>query len=174
MAQTGGGPAGAGSGVGPAGAAKAAGSPVRGDGAAAPSRSGVIGTGGSVGLGAGDPDSQRVYDEAVARGALPAPKGPKPLLSPAADPAGAPGADMAGRVGTWQGEPHRSPRTGPATLEDAWKWEGVPPGRGLIGPVEPGRIRHYMDDDGHGPCIRWLPPAWPPGERPGDGEGRAG
>ena len=24
-------------------------------------------------------------------------------------------------------------------------------------------MRYYMADDGHGPCIKWLPPAWPPG-----------
>jgi hypothetical protein len=58
--------------------------------------------------------------------------------------------------------------TGPATPEDAWKWEGVPPGRSLIGPVEPGKLRHYMGDDGHGPCIKWLPAAWPPGQEPGE------
>ena len=52
--------------------------------------------------------------------------------------------------------------TGPATPEDAWKWEGVPPGRGLIGKVEAGQMRYYMADDGHGPCIKWLPPVWPP------------
>ena len=52
--------------------------------------------------------------------------------------------------------------SGPATAEDAWQWEGVPPGRGLIGLVEPGKVRYYMGDDGHGPCIKWLPPAWPP------------
>jgi hypothetical protein len=56
--------------------------------------------------------------------------------------------------------------TGPATPEDAWKWEGVPPGRSLIGPVEPGKLRHYMGDDGHGPTIKWLPAAWPPGQEP--------
>ena len=71
---------------------------------------------------------------------------------------------MADRIGTWRGRPHWSPRTGPATAEDAWKWEGVPPGRSLIGRVEPGKERYYMGDDGHGPCIKCLPPAWPPHE----------
>ncbi len=106
---------------------------------------------------------------AVARGAMPGPRGPKPILGrPADDEAGAatgsdPAADaMADRIGTWRGVPHRSPRTGPATAEDAWKWEGVPPGRSLIGKVEPGKMRYYMGDDGHGPCIKWLPAAWPP------------
>ena len=50
--------------------------------------------------------------------------------------------------------------------DDAWKWEGVPPGRSLIGPVEPGKMRHYMGDDGHGPQIVSLPPSWPPGATP--------
>ena len=66
--------------------------------------------------------------------------------------------------GRRRGRPHRSPRTGPATAEDAWKWEGVPPGRSLIGRVEAGKMRYYMGDDGHGPCIKWLPAAWPPHE----------
>ena len=44
----------------------------------------------------------------------------------------------------------------------------MPPGRGLIGKVEPGKMRYYMGDDGHGPVIKWLPPAWPPGHE-GDG-----
>ena len=64
-------------------------------------------------------------------------------------------------------------RTGPATPEDAWKWEGVPAGRSLIGKVEPGEMRYYMDDDGHGPQIRWLPAAWPPGQGP-PGQGPPG
>ena len=58
---------------------------------------------------------------------------------------------------------HRPDQAAPG---DAWKWEGVPPGRSLIGPVEPGKLRHYMGDDGHGPCIKWLPAVWPPGQEP--------
>ena len=42
----------------------------------------------------------------------------------------------------------------PATPEDEWKWEGVPIGCGLLGPVRPGKQRHYMGDDGHGPTIK--------------------
>ncbi|MGA2474337.1 MAG: hypothetical protein ABSG39_12720 [Acidimicrobiales bacterium] len=134
---------------------------------------------GAVHLGAGDPGSERVFDAAVARGAVPGPKGPKPILGWEAGAEGADGAGTAGaaggaggagvdamadRIGTWRGRPHRSPRTGPATAEDAWKWEGVPPGRSLIGRVEAGKMRYYMGDDGHGPCIKWLPAAWPPDE----------
>ncbi len=43
-------------------------------------------------------------------------------------------------------------------------WEGVPPGRSLIGKVEPGEPRFYMGDDGHGPQIVGLARAWPPGD----------
>ncbi len=67
-----------------------------------------------------------------------------------------------------------SPRQlGPATPEDAWKWEGVPEGYTLLDPVIPGKTRHCGGDDGHGPQLKALPAAWPPGEGP-DGEGGAG
>ena len=56
----------------------------------------------------------------------------------------------------------KPPPTGPVTPEDAWMWEGVPPGRSLIRRFDPGELRYYMDDDGHGPSVRWLPAAWPP------------
>ena len=108
-----------------------------------------------VGLAEGDPDSMRAYDDAVARGVVPAPKGPKPILSSGPDDGAAGGTT----------EDFGSAPTGPATPEEAWKWEGVPPGRSLIGKVEAGQLRYYMDDDGHGPRIVGLPRAWPPGER---------
>ncbi len=164
------------------GAARAAAGPSGSAGSEASSASEGSEDDGAVHLGAGDPGSERVFDAAVARGAAPGPKGPKPILdweagAESADGAGAAGAAggagdvgdegvdaMADRIGTWRGRPHRSPRTGPATAEDAWKWEGVPPGRSLIGTVEAGKMRYYMDDDGHGPCIKWLPAAWPPRE----------
>ena len=132
---------------------------------------------GAVTLGEGESESERIFEAAVARGELPGPKGPKPILGHAA--ADMPGAEAAaatdappvgaqaavsGGVAGWRGRPYESARTGPATPEEAWKWEGVPPGRSLIGPVEAGKLRHYMGDDGHGPCIKWLPPAWPPSE----------
>jgi len=107
---------------------------------------------GAVGLAEGDSDSMRAYDDAVARGVVPTPKGPKPILSSGPDDGAAGGTE------------HGAAATGPATPEDAWKWEGVPPGRSLIGKVEAGQLRYYMGDDGHGPRIVSLPPAWPPGE----------
>ncbi len=141
-------------------------------------------TAGGAALAAGDPESQPRYDDAVARGVVPGPKGPKPVAGrePEADAAAdSPPLDTDGGgetkpVDTDGGGPavRRRPRgfnpapTGPATPEDAWKWEGVPPGRSLIGKVEPGKMRYYMGDN-HGPCIKWLPPAWPEGERGGDG-----
>jgi hypothetical protein len=138
------------------------------------------GTQGAVTLGEGEPDSERIFEAAVERGARPGPKGPKPILDHAAAEGSGAGAEAASpgaavpedapraapvAAAGWRGRPYESARTGPATPEDAWKWEGVPPGRSLLGPVEPGKLRHYMGDDGHGPCIKWLPPVWPPSER---------
>ena len=122
-------------------------------------------------------------------GVGPGPKGPKPILAGAerrrvADPA-PDAATRARRRGCGPGRrvggdglragPGRSGRgqadwglpapIGPATPEDAWKWQGVPPGRGLIRRYEPGEMRYYMGDDG-GPSLKWLPPAWPPGQGP--------
>jgi hypothetical protein len=56
-------------------------------------------------------------------------------------------------------------RIGPATAEDAWMWQGVPPGRALIGRYQPGERRFYMGDNA-GPSLQPLDPAWPPGEGP--------
>jgi hypothetical protein len=119
----------------------------------------------------GNPESERLYQEYLSgrRVAEPRARGPKPIIErdrlvpaaaqpaavqPAAQPAAAGGA--------------RVPRykTGPDGPEDAWKWEGVPPGHTLLGPVEPGKRRHYAGDDGHGPRIGSLPPVWPPGQGP--------
>jgi hypothetical protein len=133
-----------------------------------------------VNLGEGEPNSERIFDAAVADRMMPGPKGPKPVLAPEAgtDAAvasagegdvaasgNADGHDPAERGGGWLAQStgrKRPPPTGPDGPEDAWKWEGVPPGRSLIGKVDPGEMRYYMDDDGHGPQIRWLPAAWPP------------
>jgi len=140
--------------------------------AAAGSASSGQGDDGSVGLDEGDPESLRLYEAGVASGVLPAPKGPKPILGGAVDGGGTrsdPGAGTAVADGLRSTSSQPRPfgwdpaPTGPATPEDAWKWEGVPPGRGLIGKVEAGKMRYYMGDDGHGPVIHWLPPAWPPG-----------
>jgi hypothetical protein len=64
-----------------------------------------------------------------------------------------------------------TPRTrtrvpGPTGPEDAWMWEGVPAGEDLIGTPVPGKDRWYMGHDDHGGQIRYLPPAWPPGQKP--------
>jgi hypothetical protein len=104
----------------------------------------------ATGFAIGNPDSQRIYDEAVARGALPKPKGPKPIAVPPYQPRG-------------------NAPTGPARPEDGWKWKGVPPGGSLIGTPEPGRMRWYGDYDEHGLRLHSLPPAWPDGAEPADG-----
>ncbi len=131
---------------------------------------------GTVGLAEGDPGSMRVYEDAVARGAVPAPRGPKPILGSGTDDGAAGGTGRpegngepgGGVVGTGHPNAFSAP-TGPATPEDTWKWEGVPPGRSLIGKVEAGQLRYYMGDDGHGPRIVSLPAAWPPGQGGGPG-----
>jgi hypothetical protein len=130
-----------------------------------------------ISLGEGDPESPRAYEELVAQGIRPRPRGPKPILArpnpgsggadtTADDTSAAPEAPAARPAGTSRPDVWQPAPTGPATPGDAWKWEGVPPGRSLIGKVEPGEMRYYMGDDGHGPQIRWLPAAWPPGEGP--------
>ncbi len=119
---------------------------------------------GGVELGEGDAESPRRFDESVARGDVPGPKGPKPLLdSDAQADTAAETSEGPRRFNRWGYAP-----MGPERPEDAWKWEGVPPGCSLVGPVEPGKQRAYMGDDGHGPRVTWLPAAWPPGE--GDAE----
>ena len=173
-----------------AGAASASGAARTAAGSPGPGAEGPEGPGGAEGsdgsgddgavrLTAGDPGSEQVFHAAMARGAEPGPKGRKPLMGAGEDETGTGSTDgartagaggdaasdaMADRIGTWRGRPHWSPRTGPATAADAWQWEGVPPGRSLIGRVEPGKERYYMGDDGHGPSIKCLPPAWPPHE----------
>jgi hypothetical protein len=145
-----------------------------------PENGGLV-SGPDGGLAVGNPESPKLYEDAVARGAVPPPKGPPPIRRAPSD-ADRAAADPPRSVQDGGHEGATSPRptparrvpvavripapTGPATPEDAWKWEGVPPGRSLIGPVEPGKLRHYMGDDGHGPCIKWLPAAWPPGAEP--------
>jgi hypothetical protein len=140
-------------------------------GATPGTRSGEAEGSGSVGHAEGDPDAPRVYEDAVARGVVPARKGPKPILATAstngAPGSGAPGNGVARHSPAGNGAPGHesvSAPTGPAAPEDAWKWEGVPPGRSLIGKVEAGQLRYYMGEDDHGPRIVSLPRAWPPGE----------
>ena len=123
----------------------------------------------------GNPESERLYQEFLSGRRVPEPRerGPKPIIERnkaemeadaqpiaqfAAAPATAPADTPAARVPRY--------KTGPDGPEDAWKWEGVPPGHTLLGPVEPGKMRHYAGNDSHGPRIGWLPPVWPPGEGP--------
>jgi hypothetical protein len=94
------------------------------------------------GMAVGNPESQRIYDEGMARGVEPRPKGPKPVVLPPYKPRG-------------------NAPTGPSRPEDAWKWKDVPPGAGLAGTPEPGQMRWYITHDAHGPVFGSLPPAWP-------------
>ncbi len=107
----------------------------------------------------GDPNSQRIYDEAIAAGIEPPPRGPKPIVgwTEGDDDGGAEGAGaVAAGVGspasllapvtaapTRRSKPDLRPDTGP----DAWKWKDVPAGRGFMRPVEPGKHRFYIDYD---------------------------
>ncbi len=138
-----------------------------------------------VSLGDGDPEFPRLLQEAAAQGVEPRPKGRKPLLAapgsgsgsgagsgsadgdlttePASNPTGFE-ADVAQRVGARASYGTGAP-LGPATPEDIWMWEGVPPGCGLIRRYKPGERRYYMGSDG-GPSLKALPRAWPPGQGP--------
>jgi len=128
-------------------------------------------------MGQGDPDSQRIYDEAVAEGVLPEPKGPNPLRrapgsTPPTQPPPSPPVpaatgfepDPADRVGARR-KTGLGAKLGPETPEDAWMWEGVPPGGALWSRYKPGERRYYNPHEG-GPALRALPPAWPPGQGP--------
>ncbi len=110
-----------------------------------------------------DPDSMRAYDDAVSAGVV-----RRLAQGTQADPAVGTRRRTRRRRADGRRTVGLPAPTGPATPEDAWKWEGVPPGRSLIGKVEAGQLRYYMDDDGHGPRIVGLPPAWPPGRAPAD------
>jgi hypothetical protein len=112
---------------------------------------------GPDGRAVGDPSSPRMYDELMASGGVePRPKGPKPIVgwSESSDGGGATGDDDA---------------PGAAPTADAWKWQGVPPGRRFLYPVEPGKHRFYIDYDEQGPKMVGLPPAWPADHAEGDG-----
>jgi len=72
--------------------------------------------------------------------------------------------DPADRVGARSA---KGRRIGPDTADDAWMWQGVPPGRALMTRYRAGQPRAYMDYDGGGsPSVKSLPPAWPPGRGP--------
>lgn len=103
-----------------------------------------------------------LYDELMASGDFePQPKGPMPILglqTPSDD------------GGTASGAQHdHGDGSGRATSADAWKWQGVPPGRSFLYPVEPGKHRFYIDYDEQGPKMVGLPPAWPTDDAEGNG-----
>ena len=73
--------------------------------------------------------------------------------------------DPADRVGARSA---KGRRIGPPTADQAWMWQGVPPGRALMTHYRPGQPRAYMEyDEGGSPSVKSLPAAWPPGEGPG-------
>lgn len=135
------------------------------------------GDGGESTPGVPRPGSREEAVERFARAGT-RPKGPKPTrppptFSPASldytpppEPTPATGfePDPADRVGARRATGLRSP-LGPARKEDAWMWEGVPPGASLIRDYAPGERRYYMGDN-NGPSLKELPRAWPPGEGP--------
>jgi hypothetical protein len=72
--------------------------------------------------------------------------------------------DPADRVGARSA---KGRRIGPATADQAWMWQGVPPGRALMTNYQPGQPRAYMEyEEGGSPSVKTLPPAWPPGQGP--------
>jgi hypothetical protein len=115
---------------------------------------------GPDGRAVGDPSSQRMLDELMASGIEPKPKGPKPIVGWNQP------SDDAEAVRERDG-------TRPVASADAWKWQGVPPGRGFLHPVEAGKHRFYIDYDAQGPKMVGLPPVWPPDDADDadDGEG---
>jgi hypothetical protein len=143
-------------------------------------------------MGVGDPSSQRIYDEAMARGIEPRPKGPKPIVGWSEEDDEDSGSGSGGGVGgvgagvesndaavapravsapaqlpaalppAPRGTGGGDMRTGPKSPAEAWKWEGVPPGAKFLSPVEPGRQRWCIYDDAVGPKVMQLPAAWPP------------
>jgi hypothetical protein len=101
------------------------------------------------------------HDELMASGNLePRPKGPRPIVgwSESSDGGAGSGDDDA---------PGPAPASAPAS--DAWKWQGVPPGRRFLYPVQPGKHRFYIDYDQQGPKMVGLPPAWPSDDAEDDG-----
>jgi hypothetical protein len=100
-----------------------------------------------------------MYDKLMASGDLELrPKGPKPILgwSEASEGEAATGDDGGADRGR-------------SSSSDAWKWQGVPPGRSFLYPVEPGKHRFYIDYDEQGPKMVGLPPAWPADDPEGGG-----
>jgi hypothetical protein len=133
---------------------------------------------GPDGMAVGEEESPRILAE-IFSGQRPAPpprpRGPKPIIGWKAEDEGSESGSESGGPEDGGGDNSEAPVPpssavsaaqrrvpGPRRPEDAWMWEGVPEGRSLIGRAMPGKMRYYMDDDGHGPQFRWLPAAWPP------------
>jgi hypothetical protein len=115
------------------------------------------------------------YDELMASGGLePRPKGPKPIVgwNGASGSVGDAGSGAGDGDGDGDGDGGGA-GPAPATRTDAWRWKGVPPGRRLLYPVEPGKHRFYIDYDAQGPKMVGLPPAWPADDAEGDEGGDA-
>jgi hypothetical protein len=159
-------------------------------------RGSAPGSDSGISLGEGDPNSQRIYDEAVAAGIRPRPKGPKPLLpaSTSRSVGGDGGADESGEgvagaaAGVGGGTGAAGVVPGPTGFEpDPADRVGAKSAKGRrLGPdtaediwmwegVPPGHSlitryepgeRRYYMGDNEGPSLRKLPPAWPPGQGP--------
>jgi hypothetical protein len=150
-----------------------------GSGGGAGGGGGGGGDGGGDGSGLGlasegtstDPDSgglfetpHELYDELMATGDLqPRPKGPKPIVG-----SNGPASDHDGR-GATTGDGCGAGTGRGVVSSDAWKWQGMPPGRSFLYPVEPGKHRFYIDYDEQGPKMVGLPPVWPSDDTGGDG-----
>ena len=143
-------------------------------------------------LAQGDPEAPRLLQELAGQHVEPRPRGPIPLLHAPRSGSGA-GSESGSGAGAGRAssstegdepaavatgfEPDPAQRVGaresygtgallgPATPEDVWMWESVPPGCGLIRRYKPGERRFYMGKDG-GPSLKALPPAWPAGQGP--------
>jgi hypothetical protein len=135
----------------------------------------------------GNPQAQQEGEERLAPDAPHGPKGKNPMLAPpvfgpksldyaggdaeSGDAGSAAAAastgfepDPADRVGARSA---KGRRIGPATTDQAWMWQGVPPGRALMTHYRPGQPRAYMEyDEGGSPSVKTLPPAWPPSQGP--------
>jgi hypothetical protein len=135
------------------------------------------------GMAIGEEESPRIIEEVLSGRRAPPPprpKGPKPIIGWKPEDEGSEHEhEEENEQENKDAERVASPRAasmaqgrvpGPQRPEDSWMWEGVPEGRSLIGRAMPGKMRYYMDDDGHGPQFRWLPAAWPPGQEPGEEE----
>ena len=96
------------------------------------------GTGSGVPMAEGDPESQRAFDDAVARGARPRPKGPKPVLGP----------DR--RAGSGIGGRGRR-RTAASTASATATGRNRPPRRAHAGPDRSGHARGRVEV-GRGPA----------------------